>query len=71
MVKPVLLSYLDLISRVSGQNGVSLLYIMLEIHHSGREPLICSSPYFFVGHPVLPLDVVDVVEAATLTMGHS
>ena len=26
------------ISRVSDQNGVSLLYIMLEIHHSGREP---------------------------------
>ena len=24
--------------RVSGQNVVSLLYIMLEIHHSGREP---------------------------------
>ena len=30
------------ISRVSDQNGVSLLYIMLEVHHSGREPLICS-----------------------------
>ena len=30
-----------LISRVPDQNGVSLLYIMLEIHHSGREPLIC------------------------------
>ena len=29
------------ISRVSNQNGVSLLYIMLEIHHSGREPSIC------------------------------
>ena len=28
------------ISRVSNQNGVSLLYIMLEIHHSGREPSI-------------------------------
>ena len=26
------------ISRVSDQNGVSLLCIMLEIHHSGREP---------------------------------
>ena len=24
--------------RVSDQNGVSLLYIMLEMHHSGREP---------------------------------
>ena len=29
------------ISRVPDQNGVSLLYIMLEIHHSGREPSIC------------------------------
>ena len=28
-------------SRVPDQNGVSLLYIMLEIHHSGREPSIC------------------------------
>ena len=28
----------DCISRVPDQNGVSLLYIMLEIHHSGREP---------------------------------
>ena len=31
-------------SRVSGQNGESLLYIMLEIHHSGREPSI----YFYI-----------------------
>ena len=32
--------------RVSDQNGVSLLYIMLEIHHSGQEPSrldICSN----------------------------
>ena len=28
------------ISRVSDQNGVSLLYIMLEIHHCGWEPSI-------------------------------
>ena len=28
-------------SRVSNQNGVSLLYIMLELHHSGREPSKC------------------------------
>ena len=26
------------ISRVPNQNGVSLLYIILEIHYSGREP---------------------------------
>ena len=26
------------ISRVSDQNGISLLCIMLEIHHSGPEP---------------------------------
>ena len=25
-------------SRVSDQNGLSPLYVMLEIHHSGREP---------------------------------
>ena len=28
------------ISRVPDQNGISRLYSMLEIHHSGREPLI-------------------------------
>ena len=27
-------------SRVPNQSGVSLLYIMLEIHHSGWEPWI-------------------------------
>ena len=32
------------ISRVPNQNGVSLLYIMLEIHHSGREPSVCLRP---------------------------
>ena len=31
------------ISRVSDQNGVSLLYVMLEIHHFGREPSICCA----------------------------
>ena len=33
-----LASTADITSRVPDQNGVSLLYIMLEIHHSGREP---------------------------------
>ena len=33
------------ISRVSDQNGLSLLYIMLEIHHSGREPSICETSF--------------------------
>ena len=33
------------ISRVSDQNGVSLLYIMLEMHHSDREPSICIQVY--------------------------
>ena len=28
------------ISRVSDQSGASLLYIILEIHNSGREPSI-------------------------------
>ena len=31
-----------MILRVSNQNGVSLLYIMLEIHHYGQEPTIYS-----------------------------
>ena len=30
------------ISRVPDHNGISPLYIMLEIHHSGQEPLICT-----------------------------
>ena len=34
------------IPRVSYQNGVSLLYIMLEIHHSGREPSILDSDVY-------------------------
>ena len=37
------------ISRVSDKNGVSLLYIMLEIHHSGQEPLIYNL-YFTLYH---------------------
>ena len=30
--------YLYYISRIPDQNGVSLLYIMLDIHHSGQGP---------------------------------
>ena len=41
------------ISRISNQNGVSLLYFMLQIHHSGREPSIwsvkCFCTYIFPG----------------------
>ena len=45
------------ILRVPDQNGVSLLYIMLEVHHSGREPsnyvgihcvCVCVHMYVFV-----------------------
>ena len=36
-----LLQWCTCISRVSDQNGVSPLYVMLEIHHSGWEPSIC------------------------------
>ena len=36
------------ILRVSDQSGVSLLYIMLEIHHPGRKPLICMLDFFFL-----------------------
>ena len=32
----------ETISRVSDQNGVSPIYIMLEIHRSGWEPSICT-----------------------------
>ena len=28
--------------RVSDQNGISLLYIMLEIYRSGQEPSMCE-----------------------------
>ena len=34
--------------RVSNQNGVSLLYIMLEIHHSGPEPSTCNCLAFMM-----------------------
>ena len=34
---PLVFSRKEVISRVPDQNGLSLLYIMLEIHHSGRE----------------------------------
>ena len=37
------MKFAGIIPRVSDQNGVSLLYIMLEIHHSGQEPSICST----------------------------
>ena len=40
------------ISRVSDQNGISLLYIILEIHHSGRELSISRAP-FHVKHAQL------------------
>ena len=35
------------ILRVPNQNGVSVLYIMLEIHHSDQEPSISSCPAMF------------------------
>ena len=31
-------NFIIIFLRVPNQNGISLLYIMLEIHHSGREP---------------------------------
>ena len=44
--------YLHYISRVSDQKGVSLLYIMLEIHHSGWKPSISCLRYtILVGNP--------------------
>ena len=38
LLTPVHIGRLHKNLRVSNQNGVSLLYIMLEIHHSGQEP---------------------------------
>ena len=45
----------DWISTVPDQSGISLLYIILEIHHSGREPSIytklfglCLSSFIFL-----------------------
>ena len=35
------------VSRVSNQNGVSLLYIVLEIHLSGQEPSVCLFVFLF------------------------
>ena len=40
--------YVLYILRVSYQNGVSLLHIMLEINHSGREPSICCIAFMYV-----------------------
>ena len=34
------------ISRVSDQNGVSLIYTIFEIHHSDQEPSICMCMHF-------------------------
>ena len=45
--------WLDLplsISRVSDQNGISWLYIIVEIHHSGRKPSISSMLRWFASH---------------------
>ena len=74
------------ISRVSDQNGTSRLYIMLEIHHSGREPPICQSGlsyHFFADgsqlhissvpsdFPVLACCLKDCIEDVTEWMGDS
>ena len=36
----VILSWLSDISRVSDQNGISPLYFIVDVYHSGRKPLI-------------------------------
>ena len=43
--------------RVSDQNGVSLLHTMLEIHHSGPEPLKCN--FTFCSGSLTKVQVVD------------
>ena len=42
------------ILRVLEKNGVSLPYIMLEVHHSGQEPLIYCILHSqtYIGHPL-------------------
>ena len=42
-LKPIVMNhiYITIISRVPDQNGVSLLCIILKIHHSGQDPSIC------------------------------
>ena len=42
---PLLVRNVLCISRVPDQNGISWLYNMLEIHHSGPEPSICLEAY--------------------------
>ena len=54
------------ISRVPGQNGVSLLYIMLEIRHSGREPSI----WLCVTSHVLPVCWLAVLRGKNFNVGH-
>ena len=46
--------------RVSDQNGVSLLWIMLEIHHSGREALNIMQRFPKTPVPVLYINFVSV-----------
>ena len=43
----------NMISRVSCQNGVFRLYIIVEIHHSGRKPSIYSRDTHHTGREPL------------------
>ena len=47
-----------MISRVPNQNGVSLLYIILEIHHSGREPSIYRDIPFWLEPLIFYLECI-------------
>ena len=51
------------ILRVFHQNGVSLLYIMLEIHHSGLEPSICLCKTY-ICRPAYPKILLSVLQTA-------
>ena len=55
------------ISRVPDQNGVSLLNIMLETHHSGQEPMICSCSF----HPPPPLPSASFISFFLLLLSPS
>ena len=61
---------MSIISRVSNQNGVSPLYIMLEIHHSGREPSIWIYVMSCV-HPANQLAVhTSILHSKNFNVGH-
>ena len=60
--------------KLSDQNGVSLLYIVLEIHHSGREPSkcrLCAAMFWAQTHPQsFTRDLTELVHALLINKLH-